>query len=249
MNESENISDLDIIDLDVTPSVVSKIQKKDNHDSLHDLSISDNYLSKPRRMSELLATDKPIIPIPADTMLDTVYVTRMETRCVLCRSPWRERAEHWYLENGRRPNSVVNFFKKYFNVNISWECVDTHMSSHCTLDSLGRNGLVDLESQEADMARWRYRELDLAITGTLSEISDIRGMSCKNKPDLMLRRAGLLNQLYARLVDYKKMRDEASVNVKVDVFSVLMEVYQKLPDDDSRKILLATVQELREQYT
>lgn len=248
MSKPDNFHDLDIIDIDAEPSIVSSIQVVDPINDLHDLSISDKQLAKPRKMSELLDTDKPIIPIPVDTMADTIYISRMEPRCVLCRSPWRERAEHWYLENGRKPNSVVNFFRKYFNAMISWECVDTHMSKHCSLESLGRNGLVDLEQQEADMARWRYRELDLAVVGTLSEINEIRGMSCKGKPDLMLRRAGLLNQLYARMVDYKRMRDEASVNMKVDVFAVLMEVYQKLPDDESRKILIATVQELREQY-
>lgn len=248
MNKSDNFDDLDIIDIDAEPSVVKNIQAVDSTVGLHDLSISDRQLAKPKKLLELLDTDKPLIPIPVDSMADTIYVTRMETRCVLCRSPWRERAEHWYLENGRKPNSVVNFFRTYFNAMVSWECVDTHMSNHCSLDSLGRNGLVDLEQQEADMARWRYRELDLAVVGTLSEINEIRGMSCKNKPDLMLRRAGLLNQLYARLVDYKRMRDEASINMKVDIFAVLMEVYQKLPDEESKKILIATVQELREQY-
>lgn len=249
MSINDNFVDLDTIDIEAEElSIVKSIQVTSEKTDLHNPVISDKQLVKPKKLSEMLDTDKPLLPIPADLMADTIYITRVESRCVLCRSPWRERAEHWYLENGRKPNSVVNFFRKYFNAIVSWECVDTHMTHHCSLESLGKHGLYDLEQQEVDMARWRYRELDLAVLGTLAEINELRGISCKNKPDLMIRRAGLLNQLYARMVDYKRMREEASVNMKVDVFSVLMEVYNKLPDNESKKILLNTVQELREQY-
>lgn len=199
-------------------------------------------------MSEITEHDKPIIPLPPDDFTDLIYITKFEARCVLCRSPWRERAEHWYLANGRKPNSVVNFFKKYFNASVSWECVDTHMNSHCTLKTLGKDGLADLEQQESELARWRYRELDLAILGTLDEINRLRGMSSMDKPDFVLRRANQLSSLYTRLVDYKRQRDEASVNMKVDVFAVLMEVYHKLPDPQSKKVMFDAVQELREQY-
>lgn len=249
MNTQDNFDDLEMIDIDANSlSIVSSIQLVDGKNDLHDISISDAQLAKPKKLSELLDTDKPIIPIPPDLMADTIYITRVEPRCVLCRSPWRERAEHWYLENGRKPNSVVNFFRKYFNAVISWECVDTHMTNHCTLESLGKSGLADLEQQEVEMSRWRYRELDLALLGTLSEINDLRGLSCKTKPDLMIRRASLLNQLYARMVEYKKMRDEVSASMNVDIFAVLMEVYQKLPDPASKNILLTVIQELREDY-
>lgn len=249
MDTNDNFQDLDVMDTGLEEaSVVQNIQIVNTKSDLHDLSVSDSQLAKPRKVSDLLETEKPLVPIPTDLMMDTIYNSRIESRCVLCRSPWRIRAEHWYLENGRKPNSVVNFFRKYFNAVVSWECVDTHMSNHCTLESLGKNGLADLEAQEADMARWRYRELDLAVLGTLAEINELRGISCKTKPDLMIRRAGLLNQLYARLVEYKRLRDEASASMRVDIFSVLMEVYKKLPDNESKKILLNTVQELREQY-
>jgi len=238
----------DILEADIEEmSVVTSIQVMDSESELHDLTVSDKHLSKPRRLSEILDAEKPLIPIPQDTMADTVYTSKFEPRCVLCKSPWRERAEHWYLENGRRPNAVVNFFRKYFNAVVSWECVDTHMSAHCTLDFLKKSGLIDLEQQESDMARWRYRELDLAVTGTLTEINEIRGMSCKGKPDLMMRRSQLLDRLYSRLVEYKRMRDEASVNINVDIFAVLMGVYQKVSDPEAKQILMDTVRSMREQ--
>lgn len=243
MNTHDEIVD---VEAELT-SVVGNLHLS-NAEGVHDLSISDKVLAKPRKLSEMLDSDKPLTPIPTDLMVDTIYETRFESRCVLCRSPWRERAEHWYLEHGRKPNTVVNFFRKYFNATVSWECVDTHMNAHCTLHNIGRNGLVDLEKQEADMARWRYRELDLAITGTLSEINEMRGLNCKNKPDLMIRRSAMLDKLYARLVDYQHKREEASANLNVDVFSILMEVYQKLPDKDSKQILMDKVQQLREQH-
>jgi len=248
--DSVDINDLanDIIDAEVEDvSVIETIQvKKENNISAKNVDTS--IVGKTRKLSEITEHDKPIIPLPPDDFTDLIYITKFEARCVLCRSPWRERAEHWYLANGRKPNSVVNFFKKYFNASVSWECVDTHMNSHCTLKTLGKDGLADLEQQESELARWRYRELDLAILGTLDEINRLRGMSSMDKPDFVLRRANQLSSLYTRLVDYKRQRDEASVNMKVDVFAVLMEVYHKLPDPQSKKVMFDAVQELREQY-
>jgi hypothetical protein len=247
--DSVHINDLtEIIEADAeVVSVVDTIQvAKKTNDIVQ--NTDTEIVAKIRKLSELTADDKPVIPLPPDDFTDIIYITKFENRCVLCRSPWRERAEHWYLANGRKPNSVVNFFRKYFNASVSWECVDTHMNSHCTLKSLGKDGLADLEQQESELARWRYRELDLAILGTLDEINRLRSISSTDKLDFVLRRANQLNLLYARLVDYKRQRDEASVNMKVDVFAVLMEVYNKLPDPQSRKVLYDTIQELREQY-
>jgi len=201
---------------------------------------------KPRRVAELTADDKPLIPLPPDTQADVYYNTTFEPRCVLCRSPWRERAEHWYLANKQKPNSVVNFFLQYFNAQVSWECVKTHMEHHCRFNLIGNSGLRHLAAREDDMAEWRFRELDLAITGILTEIDLIGGIQCSGKPDMQLKRSTQLERLYSKLVDFKAARDKAAAGLQIDIFSVLMEIYQSLDHPDSKKILLDKVKSLRE---
>jgi hypothetical protein len=69
---------------------------------------------KPSRMfSDLKENERPLIPLPPDNMSDISYPQFIEPRCAICVSPFRDLAEHVFLESGKKPQTVLNYFAKH----------------------------------------------------------------------------------------------------------------------------------------
>lgn len=212
-----------------------------------DLSVSDAKLSV-RPFSSLGDGDQPSMPLPPDSHTDLQYPVRLEPRCQLCKSPWRDRAEHVYLDQGRKPQAVVNFFLKYFTAKVSWECVDQHMQHHCSFKHISQSGLRNYTIRQEDVMVWKYRELELAETALLVELDDIRGMDCAGNTELKLKRANMVERLTNRLMALKRERDESGTQA-VDIFQVLKDIHDALPTLESKNVVREKVRELRERLS
>ena len=229
--------------LDESCSAVDGLDVLDKS-SIGDLTVADAKLAV-RPFSTLGNNDQPLIPLPIDTHADIQYPTRLEPRCQLCRSPLRERGEHIYLDQGRKPQSVVNFFLKFFNAKISWECVDQHMQHHCSFKHISQSGLKNYAIREEDVMHWKYREIELTETALLVELDDIRGMDCGGNCELKLKRANMVERLTTRLMSLKKDRDDSGTH-SVDIFQVLKDIHDAMPTQDSKQVVRDKVRELRE---
>jgi hypothetical protein len=197
-----------------------------------------------RLFSTLTPSDTPLIPLPQDNLSDLQYNHRFEPRCQLCKSFLGERAEHVYLDQGRKPQAVRNFFLKHFNATISWEAVDQHMQQHCYFKHVTQSGLKNYALREEDMNFWKYRELDLAITAIMVELDEVRGMDTSNNAELKIKRAAIVERLVNRLINLKNERDSAGTQ-SVNIFAVLKEIHDQLPLE-ARFIVRDKVKELRE---
>lgn len=194
--------------------------------------------------STLDLSSKPLRELPL-IQKDYTYPQYFEPRCNLCKSAWKDIAEHVYLTNGRKPNAVVTFFAEYFNAKITWICVDHHMKNHCDLKKISTSGLDYLKSR-ADNARiWEYREMDLAIIGVLAEIDELRGLNLEGRPETMLKRSSQLQKYYKDLMDYGERRD-AIASECVSIFTVLKELYDEMLFPADKDIIINKVKKLKE---
>jgi len=235
---------------------VEPIKSPSQHTALQKMDFNGKYLiDMPADRGELTLLSKlppnfqPLEPLPQDPMADLYYPQKVMSSCTMCKTPWRTIAEHVYLDQGRKPQSVVLFFKRYFNARVTWECVDTHMKNHCDLRRIGSSGLKNLELRQDDMLTWQYRELELAITGILAEIDDIRGMEdSRERPELRIKKSLLLRNLYKDLVGMQQIREDTIKN-SVNIFTVLHDIYFSLSDAASKQIIANKVQEIKEQLS
>ena len=227
--------------------MVEKLVLKIN-DRLVNSDVSDDELSKPTPFGELFADTIPIEPLPTDFIDDLVYQSRYEGRCLLCRSPWRVRAEHVYIKNGRKPQAVVNFFVKHFNSKPTWESVKTHMDQHCVLTHVSIGGLKRYEKRDQDLGPWKYKERDLAMTIILSEIDDVGGIDCSRNPDIQLKKSQRLESLAKMLSALQKERDEAGSN-SLNIFQIMLNLHDSLVCDEDRRKVRDTVKRIREQLS
>ena len=234
--ESENIEPEDIEP--ENENVLNSIEAAEKK------SLSNPKIPDSRLLSELPEDTQPIKDLPQDELLDVYYETRYEPRCVLCRSHFRTLAEHVYLNNGWKAHAVMAFFKEYFNARVSWDCVDAHMKKHCDLSSKGSSGLKKLALRQDAAIYWQYREMDLAITGILDEIDEIKGMNLDKKPDLKLKQSTLLRTLYRDLAALTEKRDLASTQC-VNIQKILMDIWNDMPTQDTKDIILRKVQEVQ----
>ncbi len=208
------------------------------------MAISAINLDNLQSFSTLEEDEEPLMDLPEDTVSDLYYPFKTEPRCNLCKSPMRERAEHVFLESKRKPQAVVNFFAQYYNRRISWECVATHMESHCTFGKIVQSGLDHISAREKSVTHWKYREYDLVLTGIMIQIDDVRGLDCSNNADLELKRTARLESLYSKLLLLRKERDEAGTQV-ANIFEILHEIYKSMPHENCRQIILDKVNEIR----
>jgi hypothetical protein len=208
------------------------------------ISLGDYSIEDSRLLSELPAGFKPIKEIPSDDLVDVYYEQKFEARCTLCKSPFKTLAEHVYLNNGWKPHAVMAFFKEYFNARVSWDCVDAHMKRHCDFSKLGASGLKKLALRQDNMFLWQYREMDLAISGILDEIDEIKGMNVEKRPDLKMKQATLLRTLYRDLVDVTQKRDEASTGT-INIQKLLMEIWAEMPNEESKAVIIKKVQAIQ----
>ncbi len=192
---------------------------------------------KPSKMfSDLKETDKPIVPLPPDPMSDISYPQFVEPRCAICTSPFRDIAEHVYLESGKKPQAVLHFFAKHFDAKMNWVQINNHMDNHCDFKKIATSGLKNYEQREELIAPWIFREHQLALTALLVELDDVRGMDCSKNNDLKLRRAQMVEKLVSKILYLKEHRDNQGVYA-INIFEILMELHEEMESDiDKRKI-------------
>ena len=201
--------------------------------------------AKPSRMfSELKEGDKPIIPLPPDTMSDILYPQFLEPRCTICVSPFRDLAEHVFLESGKKPQSVINYFHKHFDAKLNWVQVNTHMEQHCDFKKIATSGLKNYEQREELIAPWIFREHQLALTALLVELDDVRGMDCSKNNDMKLKRANMVEKLISKILYLKEARDNQGVYA-INVFEVLMKLHEKMESEMDKRFIRDEIQALR----
>lgn len=160
--------------------------KKETVDAL---IIPDEGPKKASKMfRDLKEGDKPLTPLPPDNMSDISYPQFMEPRCAICTSPFRDLVEHVYLDSGRKNQSVIRFFLQYFDAQMNWMQINTHMEQHCDFKKISTSGLKNYEQREELIAPWIFREHHLALTALLVELDDVRGIDCSKNNDMKFKR-------------------------------------------------------------
>jgi hypothetical protein len=201
--------------------------------------------AKPSRMfSELKEGDKSILPLPPDTMSDISYPQFLEPRCTICVSAFRDLAEHVYLESGKKPQSVINYFTKYFDAKLNWVQINTHMEQHCDFKKIATSGLKNYEQREELVAPWIFREHQLALTALLVELDDVRGMDCSKNNDMKLKRANMVEKLISKILYLKEQRDNQGV-FAINVFEVLMRLHEQMESEVDKRLIRDEIQTLR----
>jgi hypothetical protein len=211
-------------------------------DLLSRVDLKDRQL---RMFRELKEDDKPVIPLPKEYPLSINYPQFMEPRCAICNSPFRELAEHVYINNGKKPQSVLNFFETHYNAKLNWVQVKTHMEQHCNLSNIAIRGLDTYRGREEEVAEWLGREFYLVELALLVELDEIRGMDCSKNPELKLKRASMVERLTARLTEVKRER-EASMMSSFNIFDILMELHQNMESEADKKTIRDMVARLRD---
>ena len=211
---------------------------------LADATVTDIELARPRKLSEITKDEEPLMPLPPDTLGDVFYPTRFESRCVLCKSPWRERAEHIFLENAQKPAAVVTFFAHYFNAKVSWECVDTHMENHCTLSAYSKGGIKGLIMRQDEIAEWKYRERDIVIMALMVELDEIKRLDTKKNPDIQLKKSQRVESICKSIRDATRERDEAGGEM-INVFDIIKDLLERLTHAESKQIIREYIRDLR----
>lgn len=211
-------------------------------DSLARADLSDRQL---RMFRELKEGDKPVVAIPREYPLSIHYPQFMEPRCAICASPFRELAEHVYINNGKKPQAVLNFFETYFDAKLNWVQVKTHMEQHCNLRNIATKGLDTYRGREEEVAEWLGREFYLVELALLVELDDIRGMDCSKNPELKLKRASMVERLTTRLKELKKERD-GSLMHHFNILDVLTELHKNMESEFDKKLIRDKVAEIKE---
>jgi hypothetical protein len=212
---------------------------ENNNEEIVDALIpqTENKVVKTQKMfSHLKENEQPVIPLPPDNMSDISYPQFLEPRCVICTSPFRDLAEHVYLDNGKKPQQVLKFFEKYYNAKMNWVQINTHMDQHCDFKKIATSGLKNYEQREEFIAPWIFREHQLALTALLVELDDVRGMDCSKNNDMKLKRAAMVEKLISKILYIKEQRDNKGV-FSINIFETLMELHEQMDyESDKRKI-------------
>lgn len=195
---------------------------------------------------ELKADSVPLIPLPDDPCPDINYPnTYVETRCVICNSPWRLRVEHEFIAQGRKPQRVRSFFEKYFGAKLTWESVATHMAYHCDLSKIQQDGQLYYQHREDDLSIYKFREDDLALIALTDQLYEMKSLTVKST-DGKMKLATVVSNLSRQIAQIKKDRDSAG-SQNINFFKVLMDIHDKLKHDDDKQIVREVVRDLREQ--
>jgi hypothetical protein len=202
--------------------------------------------SKPSRyFSDLKEGDRPLIPLPPDNMSDISYPQFIEPRCTICISHFRDLAEHVFLESGKKPQSVINYFSKYFDAKLNWVQINNHMENHCDFKKIATSGLKNYEQREELIQPWIFREHQLALTALLVELDDIRGMDCSKNNEMKLKRAAMVEKLISKILYLKETRDNQGV-FAINIFEVLVKLHEKMTSEDDKRVIRDEITLLRE---
>jgi hypothetical protein len=223
------------------------IMQDNNKEEIVDaiIPVIDKAIDKPSRMfKDLKEGDRPLSPLPPDNMSDIQYPQFIEPRCSLCTSAFRDLAEHVYLESGKKPQTVINFFHKYFDAKLNWVQVNTHMEQHCDFKKIATSGLKNYEQREELIAPWIFREHHLALTALLVELDDVRGMDCSKNNDMKLKRAAMVEKLITKILYLKEARDNQGIYA-INIFDVLVKLHEKMDSETDKRIIREEIQTLK----
>lgn len=193
--------------------------------------------------STLKADAKPNKPYKLNTS-GIEYTQQFSAKCAICNSPHRNLLEHVYIDSGKKVNAVLKFFEEHYNAKLNWPQVALHLKKHCDLNNITTRGLQYYEGREEEIAKWKYREYDLALTIVITEIDEIRSLNLKT-PEEIGKRTDRLDRLAKRLIEIKQLRDDNSLNLP-NVFAVLYELHDMMVDDEDKRIIRQRTRELKE---
>jgi hypothetical protein len=217
---------------------------EENKSKVDSLIVNDP--KKPSRMfAHLKEGEIPLVPLPQDNMSDISYPQFVEPRCTICTSPFRDLAEHVYLETGKKAQSVINFFAKHYDAKLNWMQVNTHMEQHCDFKKISTSGLKNYEQREELITPWIFREQQLALTALLVELDDVRGMDCSKNNDLKLRRAAMVEKLISKILYLKESRDNAGIYA-INIFEILSKLHNEMETEADKKRIRDEIQFLRQ---
>lgn len=199
-----------------------------------------------RYFRDLKETDDPIIPLPHDSMMDLQYPQFFEARCAICSSPYRNLAEHVFLESGKKSQTVIKFFERHYNAKLNWSQVSTHMDNHCDFKKLVTSGLKNYEQREELIAPWIFRENQLALTALMVELDDIRGMDCSKSNELKLKRAAMVEKLIGKIMDLTEKRNNQGV-FAFNIFDILWDLHEKFNSSYDKQLVREQMKSLRDQ--
>jgi len=216
--------------------------KKETVDAL---IIPDEGPKKASKMfRDLKEGDKPLTPLPPDNMSDISYPQFMEPRCAICTSPFRDLVEHVYLDSGRKNQSVIRFFLQYFDAQMNWMQINTHMEQHCDFKKISTSGLKNYEQREELIAPWIFREHQLALTALLVELDDVRGIDCSRNNEMKLKRAAMVEKLITKIMMLKEARDNQGI-YNINIFEILAKIHEQMETETDKRRIREEIQTLR----
>jgi hypothetical protein len=210
---------------------------EDNKETVDALIVPDDGPKKPSKyFRDLKEGDKPLMPLPPDNMSDISYPQFLEPRCAICTSPFRDLVEHVYLDSGRKNQSVIRFFQQYFDAQMNWMQINTHMEQHCDFKKISTSGLKNYEQREELIAPWIFREHQLALTALLVELDDVRGIDCSKNNDMKLKRAAMVEKLISKILNVKDSRDNRGI-FDINIFEILANLHEKMESEADKRII------------
>jgi len=210
---------------------------EDKKETVDALIVPDDGPKKPSKyFKDLKEGDKPLMPLPPDNMSDISYPQFMEPRCAICTSPFRDLVEHVYLDSGKKNQSVIRFFLQYFDAQMNWMQINTHMEQHCDFKKISTSGLKNYEQREELIAPWIFREHQLALTALLVELDDVRGIDCSKNNDMKLKRAAMVEKLISKILNVKDSRDNRGI-FDINIFEILANLHEKMESEADKKII------------
>jgi hypothetical protein len=218
---------------------------EDNKETVDALIVPDEGPKKPSKyFRDLKEGDKPLMPLPPDNMSDISYPQFLEPRCAICTSPFRDLVEHVYLDSGRKNQSVIRFFQQYFDAQMNWMQINTHMEQHCDFKKISTSGLKNYEQREELIAPWIFREHQLALTALLVELDDVRGIDCSKNNDMKLKRAAMVEKLISKILNVKDSRDNRGI-FDINIFEILANLHEKMESEADKRIIREEIVALR----
>ena len=218
---------------------------EDNKETVDALIVPDEGPKKPSKyFRDLKEGDKPLMPLPPDNMSDISYPQFLEPRCAICTSPFRDLVEHVYLDSGRKNQSVIRFFQQYFDAQMNWMQINTHMEQHCDFKKISTSGLKNYEQREELIAPWIFREHQLALTALLVELDDVRGIDCSKNNEMKLKRAAMVEKLISKILNVKDSRDNQGI-YNINIFEILANLHEKMETEADKRIIREEIVALR----
>ena len=172
------------------------------------------------------------------------YQQGFSPKCAICNSPHRGLLENVYIDSGKKVNAVVKFFEEYYCAKLNWAQVKQHIKYHCDFKVVDTPGMLDYENEDEKIARWKYREHELALTAMLVELNDVRGIQAKT-PDEIIKRSVQVEKITKQILFIKEKRDDNIMGLP-NVFEVLHDLHGVMRDEEDKRIIREKVRDLKQ---